>query len=165
MELIKHAALAVAAVAASWLAPLAAILVLCLYFPANAYLFSGYPRVLGVELSTTYLSGVVAPGATVATVSVRTSGQTWAGTLALSGAAAADFTLSGSTLVAAVLLTPGTPYDISILATPADSHIAPVRQDVEIYGGLTYYISPTGSDANSGLSAAAPWLTPFHTPH
>ena len=36
---------------------------------------------------------------------------------------------------------------------------------MEIYGGLTYYISPTGSDANSGLSAAAPWLTPFHTPH
>lgn len=31
------------------------------------------------------------------------------------------------------------------------------------YSQATYYISPTGNDANSGASSAAPWLTPMHS--
>ena len=28
--------------------------------------------------------------------------------------------------------------------------------------GTTYYLSPSGNDANSGTSASAPWLSPYH---
>lgn len=31
-----------------------------------------------------------------------------------------------------------------------------------LFLGANYYMSPTGSDANNGLSAGAPWLTPNH---
>ena len=31
------------------------------------------------------------------------------------------------------------------------------------WASSTYYMSPTGSDSNSGLSSSAPWLTPHHS--
>lgn len=66
----------------------------------------------GSALSAT---GPVASGTTVGTISVAPSG--WQGALSLSGAQAADFTLSGTNLVTAAALAAGT-YDVTITATP-----------------------------------------------
>ena len=60
-------------------------------------------------------AGPVASGVTVGSVAVAPAG--WQGALALSGANAASFTLSGTNLVTAAALAGGTD-DVTITATP-----------------------------------------------
>ncbi|HXP10364.1 MAG TPA: chitobiase/beta-hexosaminidase C-terminal domain-containing protein [Acidobacteriaceae bacterium] len=38
-----------------------------------------------------------------------------------------------------------------------------VMSTTQGWASSTYYMSPTGSDSNSGLSSSAPWLTPRHS--
>lgn len=48
-----------------------------------------------------------------------------------------------------------------LAALLAPSHAASIHGAG--YAGVDYYISPTGSDSNNGLTAGAPWASPNHT--
>ena len=130
----------------------------------TGWLPSGFPQVIGAHLSTNYFTGTVAPSTTVAAIEVTTTGQSWAGTMALGGPAVSDFHISGSNLVSSATLSPGIPYDITITLTPTDTSIKPVTSYIEVYGGLTYYMSKTGNDANPG-SSGSPWASVNHSIH
>jgi kumamolisin len=132
---------------------------------SNSFAVTGI-AITGISLSGTTInqSAVASPGALVATVTVSQNSGVFAGSLTVSGRDAASFGVSGSNLTANVpLSTVGSPYVISITATPSDSSISPVTQPftITIVANNIIYIL---EEANA---AAGPWAavsgSPFST--
>ena len=92
----------------------------------------------------------------------------------IAGATAATYTPvssdAGHTLTSTVVAT-GSPGALSsatsaatvpIVAADTGSPSVTVGGSVPFVALHTYYMSPTGSDSNNGLTAATPWATPNH---
>jgi hypothetical protein len=133
--------------------------------PGNSYLVSGGPIITGITLSKSYFTGVQAPTTTIGVLTVSTTGMAFTGTLALGGPAASSFVISGNNLNANATLNPGTDYSITVTPTQAGVSGSGLPTPLHIYGGVTYYISPSGNDSNNGTVSSNPWLTPNHAVH
>jgi Chitobiase/beta-hexosaminidase C-terminal domain len=123
--------------------------------PSNASTGAGITPAVTVVVEDS--SGTPVTSATNAVTIALTTGSGLAGTLTatptngiatfanLSVSAAGTYTLTATS--AGLTAATSTSFTIS---TPSSG------------SGATYYISPTGSDSNSGTSAGSPWLTPNH---
>jgi hypothetical protein len=82
--------------------------------PSTGIIFTPAAPVTGSGSSFSE-SGQIPAGTTIGTLSVSPAG--WQGILALTGAQASSFTLSGMNVIASSVLAVGT-YDLAITATP-----------------------------------------------
>jgi hypothetical protein len=131
------------------------------FFPQGNYTSGSQVIASG---STLYFSAGCITGQKIANVAASTAGTntSYTGSFTLTGADAGNFTITGSnpaTLQCLNTVTAGT-YNFNIVAG-ANSY----TRALTAYAGHTYYISPTGSDANAGSSAGSAWLSPNHSVH
>ncbi len=112
--------------------------------------------------NTYYYDGTVPNGTAIATLGATTKGGSFNGTFSVTGTDAACFQISGTNLQTAGSCGGGATGSVNIVATQAGASGSPFTQSVTVYAGQNYYISPAGSDANTGLSTSAPWLTWNH---
>ena len=133
-------------------------------FAMNSWLVSGPPTILSVTVTSGYFSGSPTSGTLISPIVVATTGS-FTGTLTLGGADAAKFAISGSNLNTAATLTPGIDYALTITPTQAGYVNSGKPTPIHVYGGLQYYMSVSGDDANSGTSTGSPWRTTAHNVH